>query len=180
MIYRIILSLFLCFISHSAQAGIYKTFTTCEEALCFHWWPILPEIEGWHQDEKASYHHKANAVAPDGFTFSNAEAVIYAKALYKPRIPETKTLDMLIADDHADFLRSDASIIITETTPLTTGDGKKMKSFTFFPGESGNWEKVSYGEEGDFYLIFTISSRTETGYKKNLPIYEQLIWHYKE
>lgn len=180
MIHRIIFFLFLCFISHPAQAAIEKTAASCEDGICLHWWPVLPDIEGWHQDEKASYHYKLNAVALDGFTFSNAETVIYARALYKPRIPETKTLEMLITNDQADFLQSDSSIIITETTPLTTGDGKKMKSLTFFPGKSGNWERVSYGEEGDFYLILTISSKTEAGYQKSLPSYKQLIWHYKE
>lgn len=180
MIFRIIFLFILFFNPCPAQAAIEKIAAPCEDAICLHWWPVLPEIGGWHHDEKASYHHKVNAMAPDGFTFSNAETVIYAKALYKPRTPETKTLDMLITDDQADFLQSDSSLIITETTPLTTGDGKKLRSFTFFPGESGNWEKVTYAEEGDYYLVFTISSRTKEGYQKSLPHYEQLIWHYKE
>jgi len=42
------------------------------------------------------------------------------------------------------------------------------------------WEKVSYGEEGEFYLIFTLSSRSEQGFKAALKDYELFISRYKE
>jgi len=54
----------------------------CDKQICFHSWPDLPAIEKWHQDEGASEFYDAMAIAPDGFTFKNAPAVIYAKAEY--------------------------------------------------------------------------------------------------
>ncbi|HTJ17058.1 MAG TPA: hypothetical protein VL494_09795, partial [Steroidobacteraceae bacterium] len=124
-------------------------------------------------------HHAVNALAPDGSTFENAETVMYAVALYKPRMTEIASVDALIADDKKKFIEQSAAVSIDETKPLATGDGQKLRSFTFFPKSEGNWEQVAYGEEGDYYLIFTVSSRTKSGYAKALQSYEAMLRGYK-
>jgi len=174
------LLIFLLFVCVPAHAEIEKIAVPCEKKFCFYWWPKLPTVEGWHHDREHSCMYSANAQAPDGYTFANAETVIYAKALYKPRMPETTSLEMLIKDDKNQFLARDPNIVISEAESLTTGDGQVMKSFTFFPKQHGNWEQVSYGEEGDYYLIFTVSSRTKDGYKKTLEAYKKFVSGYKE
>ena len=126
-----------------------------------------------------AYHHAVNALAPDGSTFENAETVMYAVALYKPRMTEIASVDALIADDKKKFIEQSAAVSIDETKPLATGDGQKLRSFTFFPKSEGNWEQVAYGEEGDYYLIFTVSSRTKSGYAKALQSYEAMLRGYK-
>ena len=170
----------LVLFSVSASAEIEKFAQMCEQQICFYWWPKLPEVKGWHHEREHSYLYSANAQAPDGYTFANAEYVVYAKAIYKPRDPETKSLKMLIENGKNDFVSKDPSILITEAEPLVTGDGQIMKSYTFFSKGKGNWERVSYGEKGDFYLIFTVSSRTEQGYKVALSAYKQFVNRYKE
>ena len=167
-------------LSTAAHAEMEKFFVPSEGAMCFYWWPKLPKIKGWHHERDFSFSYSVNALAPDGFTFANAETVMYVKALYKPRIPETKSLNMLIESDKKDFIASGQNTTISEVAPLTTADGKQLRSFTFSPKQQGNWEQVSYGEEGDYYLIFTVSSRTSTGFKKAVGIYRQLIGQYKE
>lgn len=147
--------------------------------MCFYWWPKIAPVKGWHQDRDHSYLYSVNAQSPDGYTFANAEYVMYTKATYKPRVPESKSLKEFIENDKKSFTSKDPSIIVTETEPLITADGQKLKSYTFFPKTKGNWERVSYGEEGDFYLVFTISSRTEDGFKKALPDYEEFVNGYK-
>jgi hypothetical protein len=159
---------------------IEKVGQTCEKGICLAWWPKLEAPKGWHQERGPSLENGVNVQVPDGFTFSNAETVIYAKAEYKPRIPKTTSLDAFIKDDKDDFLKNDPSTAITKVSPLKTKDGKALESYTFFPKDKGNWEQVSYGEEGDFYLIFTISSRSRTGFTDSLPVYEQYIAQYKE
>src|ERR1051325_7704 len=146
--------LLLIFISFSVatRAEIEKTALMCGNEICFYWWPKLSPPKGWHQDQDMSYEIEANALIPDGLTFSNTETVMYAKALYKPRTPETKSVNQLIADDKKEFLSADPSIIVAEAGDINSADGKKFRSFTFFPKNAGNWEQVSYGEEGDFYL----------------------------
>jgi hypothetical protein len=126
-----------------------------------------------------SLHYGANALAPDGFTFADADAVIYARALYKPRTPQAKSLQTLIDDDKAEFRARDSAIRIEESKPISTADGQKLRTFEFVPGQSGNWERVAYGEEGDFYLLFTVSARTQEAYNKAAGAYEELISRYR-
>jgi hypothetical protein len=162
-----------------AIAEIEKVGQVCEKGICLAWWPKLMPAKGWHQESDSSFANGVNIQVPDGFTFSNAETVIYAKASYKPRIPETTSLEMLIKDDKSEFLADDPSVSIVEVQPLKTAEGKILKSYTFFPKDKGNWEQVSYGEEGDFYLTFTISSRSHSGFLKSVTVYEQYISQYK-
>jgi hypothetical protein len=144
------------------------------------WWPKLPDVLGWYHDREHSVYYGFNALSPDGFTFANAETVIYARAIYKPRDPDTKSLEMLIEKDKKTFLANSPGMAIQEVASVSTADGKKMRSFTFFPKGKGNWERVSYAEEGEFYLIFTVSSRSMAGYKAAASAYERLIGLYKE
>jgi hypothetical protein len=162
------------------NAEIEKFGRPCETGLCLYWRPKLAPVEGWHHEPGPSQQYGANALAPDGSTFMDAETVMYAKAFYKPRITETKSLEALIENDKRGFLANVPGVVIANTKPLSTGDGKKLKSVTFFPTSQGNWERVSYGEEGEFYLLFTVSSRTKAGYEKALPAYEAMIRGYKE
>ena len=164
----------------NAWADVEKNAVACKEKLCFYWWPKLVAIKGWHQDREQSFAISANAQAPDGFTFANADAVIYAKAEYKPKIPGIRSVSERIADDKKTFQKSDPTLQISEAAALQTADGQKLRSFSFFPKEHGNWELVSYGEEGEFYLIFSLSARTLVGYENALSTYKQFISSYKE
>jgi hypothetical protein len=170
---------FILLLNMTGRAEIEKIALPCDTGICFYWWPKLSPFKGWHQDKDQSYHYGINAFAPNGSSFANAESVMYAKAIYKPRVPETKTLEALIADDRKHFLSSDPLIAITEVSELMTGDGKMFRSFTFIPHSKGNWEEVSYGEEGEYYLTFVLSSRSNEGFDKNQEAYRQLVAHYK-
>lgn len=162
------------------HAEIEKTAIPAEKGFSFYWWPKLVPVDGWHQDREHSFLYGANALAPDGFTFKNAESVMYAKAIYKPREPEVKSLDALIENDIKDFVENVPGVSIQEIATLSTSDGQKFRSFTFFPTSTGDWERVSYGEEGEFYLIFTVSSRSLAGFNSAVGAYEKLITGYKK
>jgi hypothetical protein len=161
----------------TAQAEMEKIAIPDEQGLHLYWWPKLPDIAGWHQDREQCFRYKVNALAPNNAAFANAETVMYAKAIFKPRDPKMKTVEMLIARDRSIFLKEFPGIEIQETKPLVTADGKKFKSYTFFPKGSGNWERVAYGE---FFLIFTVSSRSKAGYNATESTYEKLVALYKE
>jgi hypothetical protein len=170
----------LLLISATTHAEMEQIATSCEREFCFYWWPKLPEVKGWHHDHDQSLSYGINAQAPDGYTFANAKTVIYAKAPYKPRMPETKTLEMLISDDKRQFLLDYPGIQIKEVKSLITADGQVLRSFAFSPKTKGNWEQVSYGEEDDFYLIFTISSRSKEAFAAMYPDYKRFINNYKK
>lgn len=169
----------LACLSPIANAEIEKLANVCESGVCFNWWPKLSVIEGWHQDKEQSFSMLANAQAPSGFTFSNAETVIYAIALYKPREPDLKTLQQLIDNDINKFKTDYKGVDIKEVKSIDSSDGKLFKSLIFIPSESGNWEQVSYAEEDDFYLIFTISSRSKKGFDNSIGVYKRFINTYK-
>jgi hypothetical protein len=171
--------LLLC-TSIQSYGEVQKTGIPCEEGVCFYWWPRLPSVEGWRQDPETSNAYRVNAQVPDGSTFANAETVIYGRVLYKPETPEAPSMEKLMRDDKNQFLSRDPNISVVEVDPLRTEEGKVFRSFTFFPRGKGNWEQVSYGEETDYYLVFTVSSRTKEGFLKSRDDYRRFIERYKE
>ena len=183
---KYILFTLITIFASSAYAEIHREATVCQDTgeICFYWWPVLPEIDKWQQVKAVSYKIKANVQAPIGFNFQTAESIVYAKAIYKLKQPESKTLGEFINNDKEQFLKDTPSLIISEAENLTTGAGQQLRSFIFSPKTQGNWEKVSYGEETDkdgneYYLVFVLSSQSKTGFKKTLPIYNEFIYKYK-
>lgn len=167
-------------LSSSANAEIEKIAIPVEQDMSFYLWPKLQALDGWHQDREHSFYYRANVLAPDGYTFKNAESVIYAGALYKPRIPNLNSLDALIDNDKREFELSAPGGAIREVAPISTADGERLRSFVFYPVSGGNWERVSYGEEGEYYLVFTVSSRSMSGLTAAIPAYEKLIVGYRK
>lgn len=183
---RYIIAIIFFTLSLSLNAEIHREATVCEESgeLCFYWWPVLPKIEGWEQDKDNSYYYSMNTQAPKGFNFGNAESVIYAKAIYKLRQPDSKNLDEFIKNDKESFLQRDPTLEIKQTKNLKSSNQHVFKSYSFKPQKEGNWEQVSYSEEkdadgNDYYLVFVLSSRNESGYKNSMIAYEQFITKYK-
>jgi len=164
----------LCF-PLASNAEIVKKASLCKDSICLHWWPNVPIIKGWHHDEEQSLLGNINALAPDGHDFVNAETVMYANAVYKPRVPESKTLQDFIENDKKAFLET----LISETPGLITADRQKITTFSFLPQGSGNWERIGYGEEGEYFLVFTISSRSRSGFESSMKDFEQLVKAYK-
>jgi len=169
----------LAMASATASAEIEKVAVPTDQGLMLHWWPKLTPVPGWHFDRDASYHYGIAAWVPDNFTFANAETVIYARAIYKRGAPEMKSLDMFIERDRQDFLAKSPGIRIEPAPPLPTADGRNLQSLTFVPTGNGNWERAGYGEEGDFYLAFIISSRSLSDYQKTVATFENFISRYK-
>ena len=176
----LIASLLFTASSINAIAEIEKIAIPGEQNISFYWWPMLAPPSGWEQDRDFSFRYGVNALAPIGTSFANAESVMYAKAVFKPRQPNVKSLAMLIENDKEDFLAKVPGVAIQAAPSLVTIDGKKLISLTYTPKEKGNWERVSYLEEGEYYLIFTISSRTQGAFLAAAKAYETLVTQYKE
>jgi hypothetical protein len=165
--------------SATASAEIEKVAVPTDNGLILHWWPKLPDVAGWHFDRDASYHYGFAAWAPDNSTFADAETVIYARAIYKPRDPGTKSLDMLVEQDRQRFLAGSPGTRIEPAPSLRTADGRSFRSLAFLQGSRGTWDRAAYGEEGDYYLMFILSSRSQAGYQKAMAAYETFIARYK-
>ena len=58
---------------------------------------------------------------------------------------------------------------------LADGDGMSLRTSSFTPTKPGNWEVVAFGEEGDYYLVLALSSRSPSGRDESVPAFKQLI-----
>ncbi len=141
-------------------------------------WPVLPKVDGWHHDRPSSLHFRSNAQAPDGYDFMDAETVIYAKAIFKPSVPYLYDVGDLINNDKAQY-SSGEQVRIAEAAPLATANGTELRSLTFTPVGEGLWEQVAYGEEGEFFLLFTISSRSQAGFERSWHAFESFVTNYE-
>lgn len=178
--YLRLMSALVFFIPFTVEAGIYKPTAPEKSGTQLYWQPILPDLPGWVHDEAASKRYESNFLLPRGETVASAPAVIYARALYKPRIPETKSVEELIATDERQVAQESPGIRISEQAALQDRDGKGFRCVSFAPALDGNWELVAYGEEDDFYLVFTVSGNSPVALEKALPDFKKLISRYKK
>jgi hypothetical protein len=176
--------LFLAIACQDSRGEIEKHAIVDCKGICFYWWPKLAPIPGWHSDQAVNYstgENGANVLIPDGSSFADADTIMYASATFKPRYekdnPKSKSLAAFIADDEAHFREEGRNI--AQAAPLTTKNGQTLRSLTFILPKGAQWERVSYGEEGEYYLLFVISSRTESGFRKNQDAYEHLVEQYR-
>jgi hypothetical protein len=165
------------------SAEIYKLAVPSDRGFELHWWPQLQVPDGWVHDEGTSRSTGTNILVPKGQSFSKAPAVMYGEALYKPRIPEVRSLDQLVSEDKRKFQADVPGILILPLPALKDGDGQSLRCFSYSPPQrdgKGSWEWTVYSEEGDFYLIFVISAKNEAALKMALPSFRRLIATYKE
>jgi len=168
--------------SRPLSAEIYKLAIPSDRGFKLCWWPQLQVPDGWVHDEGASRSSCSNVLVPKGQSFAQAPAVMYGRALYKPRIPETRSLDQLISGDKREFQKDLPGIVILPLSALKNGDGRSLRCFSYSPPQSGkgSWEWTAYSEEGDFYLIFVLSANSEAALRTALPAFRRLIVTYKE
>ena len=165
------------------SAEIYKFAIPSDQGMKLYWWPQLQVPDGWVHDEGASRSTGSNMLVPKGQSFAQAPAVMYGEALYKPRIPETRSLDQLISEDKRKFQNHTPGIVILPLPALKNGDGRSLRCFSYSPPQrdgAGSWEWTAYSEEGDFYLIFVLSAKSEAALETALPSFRRLIATYKE
>ncbi len=167
----------LLLLAQSVYSGeIEKIAVSCETGLCFYWWPKISDIEGWHHDRNNSLYYRFNALAPDGFSFSNAETVMYAQAIYKPRVPE-QTFAQLVEDKLRSF--EEAGYTTEKAGRLATADGMKLDSYYFVPVDMGNWEQSAYGEDDEYFYVFVLSSRSQNGFNTSREKFLSMIQTYQ-
>lgn len=159
-------------------AEMEKNAVSGPEGIELFWWPRLPAVEGWEHDRPTSLQYGANMLVPHGKTFAEAEAVLYAKAMYKPRAPQITSLAQLVERDRKEFAGQPGGIQVHESAPLRAADGQPLTCLLFEPTAGGNWERVCYMEEGDYYVLFTLSSRSRTAFESTMKTYVTLINRY--
>jgi len=179
--------LFLLFLALSVPvlAGVEKLASVSDQGICPYWRPIVPALAGWVHDKEAEDGctrggNGISALVPQGQTFDSAPAVIYARAMYKPTVPQAKSLEQFIRNDMAEFKQNFPDLVVDKLPAIKDGDGKSLSYHAFRSASAGYWEFVAYGEEGDYYLIFTLSGKTKAARDAARRDFERLVSRYKE
>ena len=145
------------------------------------WWPKITPPKGWVHDREHSVAYGINAMVPEGQAFGEAETVMYAKALYRPREPRLRDVEMLAERDKRKAATQQPPRKATNAPALKTGDGKSMRTIAYVPAKGeGNWERVAYLQEGNYFILFAVSSRTKKGYDAARGAFERMVRGYKE
>ena len=170
----------LLLITSAAYGEALKPFIPAEPDMKAFWWPVYIDASGAQQESFYGLTLGKYPTAEDGALLTDIETVIYARALFKPRMPKVASLEELIEDEQRQFRSKTPGVEISVTEPVKTTDGKALMSYTYFPKESGSWERVTYSEEGDFYLLFTIRSQNQQRYQQDLESYLNYIRKYRK
>jgi hypothetical protein len=162
------------------RAEVERTAIAGGDGIELFWWPKLPPLNGWDHDEIASLQYGANVLAPRGKTFADSESAIYAKALYKPRVPQVKSLSELIDGNRKDFSEDHGGTQVKDAARLASGNGRPVACLIVEPTSPGNWQKVCYLEEGDYFLVFTLISQSRSNFDSSVKAFEALISRYRQ
>ena len=177
---RILVSLALLVLPTATVAEIYKLAVPTDNGLQLYWWPILPVPAGWVHDEDASRSSGVNMLIPLGKTFAGAPAVIYARADYKPRLPDIHSLAEYVANDRTELAKESATTVISKLPDVKTGDGRPLQVISYVIPSRHQWEVAAYGEEGDFFLLITLSASSEAGFNDARTVFYGMLAKYKE
>ncbi|PLY07854.1 MAG: hypothetical protein C0625_03885 [Arcobacter sp.] len=172
----------LSFSVNIVNAEIEKVSYFCEEKMCFSWWPKLSNIDGWEHNREVSLHYSMNTYIPSGYNFSNAESIIYARAIWKEKV-SFNSLEEFIRDDIRDFRKNKPDVIISNIKLKSFLSDKYYKSLKFFGNK--NYEQVVYSDEKDekgneYFILFTLSSFSKKAYEDSVPFFEELLLNYKK
>jgi len=140
---------------------------------------ILKEPNGWVLDSKAGATNEVDAVLyPKGSSWKDAVTVMYARVVHKDETQ--KTVEKVVSDDIADFLKQSKDSKVTDTPSLPTRDKKQAIVKDFFDAENKNYESVAFIDNAKVVVIIALSSRTKAEYEKALPAFRELVASYFE
>jgi hypothetical protein len=144
------------------------------------WWPKVQAPKGWHHDRGNSVNYQMNAFAPVGESFASAEAVMYARAIRTSSDTSLRNLGEFMTRERANFLKRSPNYEIRDDKPIPTRGGIDLKTRVFVPKDGqGNWERVAYGEENDYYVIFVASARSKKALDAIEKPFRQMVWQWR-
>lgn len=160
-----------------------KAIIDCEkQQICFYIWPSLPDVSGWHGEEDANYQVDANLRIPDGHTFADSDVILCGNAVaHEP--PGSGALDAFILDDEKMTREDNPGAVFSEQEPLSTADGRKLRTFVISKLKRGHTQMISYTEDGDkdgkFVIILMVDSGNEKDFNASVPAFREMVSKYK-
>lgn len=143
-----------------ASAEIERIAEPGATSMVFLWWPKVTPPAGWVHLREVSIENHINMFVPKGASFESSPVIMYARAIYFEKGDTARELGQAIRDDHDGFGTRFPDSKIEEVAGVATGDGTKLRTFSFTPAGEGSWELVAYGREPKHVLMFCVSARS--------------------
>jgi len=138
---------------------------------------VLKEPAGWIMDSKTAKSQDLEAVLyREGSTWKDAVAVMYARVIHKDQTQDT--VEKVITNDVADFLKLSKESKVSDAPPLQTRYKKEGISRVFYDAANKNYEIVTFIDEPKVVVILALSSRNKDEYEKALPAFKSLVATY--
>lgn len=139
---------------------------------------LIDAPSGWVLDTRSGVANGLQAVFyPRGSSWSESPTVMYAAWASKKKEGVT-SVQQIIDKDLAKFKKNNPSIVITESRPLKTEDGKTALVRLFKGDKGGNFEAVAYVDEKAGVAVLVMSSRNRAAFNKAIPSFEKLVSSY--
>ncbi len=170
-----------------ARAGVEKFMRRCSDprksTLCPFFRPSVAVPDGWVEDKAATRRFDAVIIVPKGVAFNDAQAVIYAIAVYnRDKEPLAKFLPDAVADwkDRAKDAR------ISDLPDLPRGSGKPAFVRRAFEGpglKEQGFELQAVTVDGDndgneFIVTITLSANSREALQAAEPAYLAILGQY--
>jgi hypothetical protein len=139
---------------------------------------LIEAPKGWVLDNRSGVPDGLQAVFyPRGSSWSKSPTVMYAAWASKKKEGVT-SIQQIIDKDVAKFKKGNPSIVITESRPLKTKDGKTALVRLFKGDQWGNSEAVAYVDEKAGVAVLVLTSRNQVAFNKAITAFEKLVSSY--
>ncbi len=137
-------------------------------------WVDMPV--GWYNDQTVSKRFGTPFfLLPEGYSFENAPAVIYASSF---RVSSTKEA---MEEDISNFHSRDPETDILDAGTITSKSGRKfeLKTFQSKKLKSQSNEAVAYLKEKEFILSIVLSAQGVQQYQRAYPTFKTMVESYE-
>jgi len=182
---RITVALAMLCAAIPARAEVEKILYHCpdQQKLCPFFRASVTIPDGWVEDKEATRHFNAIIIVPKGIAFNDAQAVIYAVAIYnRNKDPIAKFLP----DGIADWKSRAKDAKIANLPDLARGPGKPAfvrRSFVGASLKEQGYELQAVTSDGDkdgnqFIVTITLSANSSDALKGAEPAYLAILGKY--
>ena len=116
-------------------------------------------------------------IYPKGSSWREAPVTMYTNFNRKDK--KADTIEKIIANDIDGYKKDSPNLHIDDRSSLPIAKGTERVIVKYFSGGSGNnFEAVAYIDESKGVAMIVLSARTESDFKKTLPVFEKIVGSY--
>jgi hypothetical protein len=138
---------------------------------------VVKAPEGWVLDGESGARQGLAAVFyPKGSSWKDGAAVMYVNTACRCGV---KSLEEFVEGDVKRFREGSPSLKVADGPALKPGGGQRVLVKRFSGDGNGNVESVAYVEEGEEFLLFVLTARTQKDFDASASAFDQLVSSYR-